>query len=509
MNLEQFDKVRGLTAAEHALLLRLVNLWSRTSIRNKLRTRYYEFKNTLDNIGIAIPPELEHIEVCVSWPAKAVDALQARSKFNGFAFDGSQDRDLVEILRDNNFASMYRQLTTSELIHSCSFVTVSRGTGNEPEAVINAFSAESAVAIWDSRRKRIGCGLTFVSFEDSDTGQVPSEVHMHTSDAIITLQKFGSYWHADRKRHAMGWPMMEAFVFRPSLKRPFGKSRISRPVMSITDSTVRGLLRYELSAELFSAPQRYLLGADESNITKTKWETYLDSMLVANRDADGETPIYGQLPQVSMQPHTGYIKDQAGLFSSATSIPLSSLGIVHDNPPSAEAIHANTEDLVIEAEALNDSNGGSLRNLALMILAIKENTTIDRLTPEQKSVMPVFKNPMRASLGSRADATLKMVQAVPGMSESNVILEHLGFDESEIARINEDRTIAEGRAELDRLLENPSTAVMPTEGTSTLITVIKAVREDAMSEGQAAGIISVSLGMTRGEALALVRGNES
>ena len=56
---------------------------------------------------------------------------------------------------------------------------------------------------------------------------------------------------------------MEPLVYRPSLDRPFGKSRITRAVMSITDSAVREALRTEVSAEFFTTPQKYLLGADE------------------------------------------------------------------------------------------------------------------------------------------------------------------------------------------------------------------------------------------------------
>lgn len=79
----------------------------------------------------------------------------------------------------------------------------------------------------------------------------------------------------------------------------------------------------------------------------------------------GDVPQYGQLSQGSMQPHSDYIRSLAARFSGETNVPLSSLGVVSDNPSSAEAIYAAKEDMVIDAQNLNGDNGDAMRNDAL------------------------------------------------------------------------------------------------------------------------------------------------
>ena len=59
-------------------------------------------------------------------------------------------------------------------------------------------------------------------------------------------------------------------------------------------------------------------------------------------------------------------------FSGETNVPVSELGVVSDNPSSAEAIYAAKEPLVIEAVNLNADNGEALRDVALMCLALEE-----------------------------------------------------------------------------------------------------------------------------------------
>lgn len=53
----------------------------------------------------------------------------------------------------------------------------------------------------------------------------------------------------------------------------------------------------------------------------------------------------------------GRERNLAAQFAGATCVPISELGVVHDNPSSAEAIYAAKEALVVEVDAtLNAAN---------------------------------------------------------------------------------------------------------------------------------------------------------
>lgn len=448
MNLKQIMRAEGLTEEEREMLRRLLDVWQQKLTRNTLKSRYYEGRNKLVNFGIAIPPNLETVEAVVGWPALAVDKLQVRSVFDGFTFGGANADKMKRIMDQNQIAVGYEQAVTSELVHSCVFPTISRGREGEPAAVINFHSAETAAALWDYRKKRIKCGLVVVdiAYVGRTSRVEPTWVNLHTDEAVIEIRKDGKRWIADKKKHPMGRPMMDVMAYRPSLKRPFGKSRISRAVMSTTDSAVRTCLRSELGAEFYTTPQKYLLGADEKDFDKPKWEAYIGSVFLAGRDPEtGELPQFGQLPQASMQPHTDYLRTLAAKFSGETSVPVSELGIIHDNPSSAEAIYAAKESLIIEAASLNKVNGEALRNIAMMAVAIVENKALKDLTEEERDITVHFRNPARPSIVSQADAMVKIAAAAPWIAETEVFLEELGFDEDTRRRLMSDKRRSQAR----------------------------------------------------------------
>ena len=154
-----------------------------------------------------------------------------------------------------------------------------------------------------------------------------------------------------------------------------------------------------------------------------------------------------------MQPHMDYIRSLAARFSGETCIPISSLGVIHDNPSSAEAIYAAKEDLVIEAENLNSTNGNSLRNIGLICLAILNRCSIDDLPADLKTISPRFKNPAMPSIVSQSDAMVKQASVAPYLAETEVFLEELGYNEEQRTRILNEKKRSSAGFSLMRMME--------------------------------------------------------
>lgn len=406
------------------MLYDLIRLWANKLVRNQLRMRYYRGKNILKDLGISIPPPLLHIETVVGWPQKAVDMLAVRSRFDGFtAADVDTQARLNELQDRSRLKSKYRQMVQSMLIYSCAFATVGM---TEEGARIDLHSAENAAARWDEAKGRIAYGMVIHHFDHG----LPVDVDLYTEDAVVHVWVEGITWRWEIEPISMGRPTMEAFAYRPTYRRPFGQSRISRAVMSLTDSAVREALRTEVSAEFFTSPQKYLLGADQDAfMNTTKWEAYIGNIFAVGRDEDGNLPQYGQLSQGTMQPHTEYMRSLAARFSGETNIPISNLGVIHDQPASAEAIYAANEALVIDCEDLNDGNRYSLRNLALMAIAAELDMPVNELPTEARDFTPDFRNPAMPSIVSQTDAMTKLAAVVPGFAGTDVFWEQVGFPE--------------------------------------------------------------------------------
>lgn len=429
---------------EHAALLNELSaeLLARLP-RNLLRRRYYDYRNTLQDLGIAIPPRLRTVETLVGWPAKAVDALAARTVLDGFTSTQSDPESMgLDALWDENRMDVEApQAHVSCAVSSVSFVSVTAGDveAGEPEALILARSATSATGIWDARRRCLSSALMVLSVDKQGNAD---HMAMFVPNLVIIMRKEGSRWDLRQVTHELGVPV-EPLAYRPELERPFGRSRISRAVISLTDSAVRTVLRSEVAAEFYSAPQRYALGvAEDAFVDKNgnpipAWQAVMGRILSLTADEDGNVPQVGQFQQTSMQPHVEQLRGLASLFASETNLPLSSLGIVQDNPASAEAIFAAKEDLVIDAQSWARTMTPAWKRIARYALAILDDSPA--AIEAAATIKPRWMNPATPSIVSAADAFAKQVSVMPWLAESTVGLEQMGYDQDQIARLQADK----------------------------------------------------------------------
>lgn len=442
-DLMEIRAVKGLTEGELATVNALQKTWWRKRTRNVLRNNYYDGHNRLKDLGISIPPKLKSIETYVGWPAKAVDYLADRTVLEGFTFDGVDGNDTLDaVMEENDFTSSYSQAVSDALTSCFSLISVTKGQAGEPDVITSPHSARDSAVLWDFRRNRIACAMVVADFRRDPSGRVsgPSLINLFTPEEVVTLgwRRNGRWVLEARQAHPQGQCLVEAIRYAPKLGRPMGRSRISRGVMSLTDSAVREALRSEVSAEFFTAPQKYVLGADDSIFAEVpQWEAYIGCWM-AVEGADDKEPKVGQLPQGSMQPHADYERQLAAKFSCETSIPISSLGVIHDNPSSAEAIYAAKEDIVIKAQNFNRDNTSALKRIGKLMLAVAEDTSVGELPDEMASITPRFMNPSIPSIASQTDAVVKQVGAVPEFANTRVFWEQLGYDDAQISRIQSD-----------------------------------------------------------------------
>lgn len=439
----------------------LYDVWYAHLNSNQQRMAYYDGRNRLKDLGISTPPELLNLEVVVGWPNKAVMALATRSRFDGFTADTEAlQAQLDAISLRSRLRTKYRQSVESEGVHGCSFATVGM---TERGARIDMWDAEHAAARWDDAKGRVAYGMTIDV--DLDGGIT---ITLYDAESNVTAYSpNGSDWWWSAEQHSMGRPLMAAFAYRPTQRKPLGQSRITRAVMSITDSAVRCALGGDISFQFAVAPQKYLIGADEAAFKKkTRWEAYIGNIIAVGRDGNGELPKFGQLTQASMQQYTDFMRSLAARFSGETNVPISQLGVIHDNPASAEAIYAASEPLIIECQDLNDGNRETLRELAHMALAAELDVPVADLPDDMRAFTPNFTNPAMPSVVSMADAAVKIAGAVPAFAGTDAFWKMLGLPEDTRREIDEQIAQANAQALLTSLLNPTRTMAGVTEGES-------------------------------------------
>ena len=447
-NLAGIANANGLSAEAKPVVEELVNVLTRNSARNEMRRRYFEGKVRPKTLGISIPDNVR-LDISCAWPEKAVMSLANRSGFDGFV--GSDAELLAGIVARTRLVDKSSHALPSELVCGCSFGTLTSREDGRAQA--NYHSAETASGLWDNDKQRISAGLAIIDGKKSNVDDTykPSIVNVYMDDVTWVIVRDDRTWTATPVPHDMGRPMMEPMMYRADVTKPFGRSRITRAVMTLTDNYLREMERIEVSAEFYTNPQRWASGLSDDQLQaliNDKWSLVTGSIMgFTDNPNTGQAPTLGQFAQMSMGPHIDYINSLANQFSGVTSIPVSDLGVVQSTYVSAEAVQTASANLCIEAESLNRSNQAALDNMAAMALVIET----DGLTFDEASDMDFtahFADPRKPSLVAQADAVLKGIQAVPKLAESDYALEQLGITQADIMRINSDAERAAGVASM-------------------------------------------------------------
>lgn len=457
------DKLNGITSAvgldkeDRRILKELIDVANSVSERNQLLERYYEGEQPVPSIGIDTIPDNVDPGVRCDWARKAVTSVSERVRLDGFVFEGDYtDPGFERVLQANDLDNAFNRHIASELTHGCMFATVQNSTRGTQ---VRLHSAETAAAIWDTAAGRIAAGLAVADVKrvDWSVTPVPVQVNMHLPGRVVVLRRVGAAsWVAVAEPHPLDRPMMEALTYRATGTKPFGQSRITRTVRYLVDEVQRVMRYMAVSAAMYAAPMMVANGLTDEQydaMNDRKWSLYTTSWLLATRDENGNTPSFEKIAASSPQPYIDAIATYAKLFSG---VPLNSLGIVQDNPSSAQAIAASREDICIAAEDCINSNAVAMRNIALMAMAVEYNRTIDELTDEQRSVMPHFRNPNMPSLAATADAMTKIAGSLPGFSETREFLTGMGFDASEVESIRAQLRRRQAGAILAQTLGQPA-----------------------------------------------------
>ena len=130
------------------------------------------------------------------------------------------------------------------------------------------------------------------------------------------------------------------------------------------------------------------------------------------KDEDGDVPKLEQITQQSVQPHIDQMEELACRFAGETNVPVSSLGIIQDNPSSAEAMHAAEKGLVIDCSAANRVYGASLRRIAQDIVKCCA-TILTEVTDEMAGITARWRNPSLPSVIDAGDAMVELRGGLP------------------------------------------------------------------------------------------------
>lgn len=462
-----FPRLTALSDDENDTLQHLVKKLADKQPRNLLRASYYDGKHVIRQLGSVVPPQYYKTAMVLGWAAKAVDVLGRRCNLDGFVWpDGDLGSlGIAEVWDGNRLGSESDSAVISALIHSVSFLVNTLGDGDEPRGLIHVKDALSATGDWNPRARRMDNLLSVTARKDDQiTGLV-----LYLDGLTITADKDSSGWSVDRSEHPWGVPV-EPVPYKPRVGRPFGSSRISRPVMSMQDAAARAAIRLEGHMDVYSFPEMWLLGADESifrnadGSQKAAWQVMLGRIKAIPDDEDAapglERASVQQFSAQSPEPHLAALNAYAKMFARETSLPDTAVAITDvANPTSAESYDASQHELIAEAEGVTDDAAPAFSRAVARALAMQNG--LAEVPSEWASLAPQWRDPRFLSRAAQADAGMKQLTAVPWLAETEVGLQLLGLKPQQISVALAERRRAQGRETLNVL--RSAAASIPTE----------------------------------------------
>jgi len=469
-----------LTPDEMAAVDSLQKKLSRHAPKNLELENYFEGKNRLKDMKISIPPALIHVESVVGWPHTTISVLEQRLDFEGFV--GADTLGLNDIYRDNDLDVESSLGHVDSLIYGTAFLVVGQGMEGEPSPLITIESPKRMTGNYDMRLRRLTSALAI----NRDERGTPESGALYLPNETIWLEwQNGLPVDVERDVHNLGRVPVVFMANNPRSGDPYGRSEITRAIRSYTNSAMRTLLGAEIAREFYSAPQRYVMGADEEMFTDSdgnaldKWQVIQGRLLALPMNEEGGTPTVGQFPANSTAPYFEQIRALAQLVAAEAAIPPSYLGFQTDNPASADAIRQMESRLVKKAERRQKQFGRAWMEMARLALLFRDGAIPDEIS----EVRPLWRDPSTPTRAAAADEAVKLISAGVLLPDSEVTYNRIGLSETDKRVIRAEKQTV-GTVEL---LQALSAAQTPTATPGTTEEFTPAEPEQAEPTGEPRG----------------------
>ena len=398
---------------------------------------YFNANQSVVDLGISMPKNFRGLKPGVGWASRAVNTLSDRINFDGFANDKVGINDLLD---DTGAFTVFGKAKSDALIAGCAFIAV---LPTEDSVKLLPFTAVEATGNIDQRTGLLDSGLAVLRWYQYDpadanargwskVGLVPQDYAVFTKDytAYFINQQLAWITVNPTKR-----PLLHVITHRQSADRPFGKSRISNTVRRIIDEVGRLKVRYEIAAEFYSTPQRYINGLADGSVDNATIEAALGKIWTITKDEDDEKPEIGQLAQMSINQFSDQKKDLARDFCAETALTLRNLGYETANPTSAESLSAMSDDLLLEAQACQTEFGREFREIAISARMAIDKT--DSIPSGLRAIEAAWKPVFQIDVASAGDAAYKLIQAMPELAGTTTLYRMLGMNVREAEELAE------------------------------------------------------------------------
>lgn len=408
-----------LSEAHSDYLASMMNTIAVRKSANKKSEQFYTGEYISNTLNIAVPPELSsQLGVASDWPSTVVNSYAERMRFLGWT--GAKAAGVAEISDVAGLPLAVKESVLDSLIYGIGFIALE--PNDDGIWVAQSVPPTEGTLIWDNVNQRPIAGMrerTLVDGHSQKIIYVPEGV-IYVSSKNSEIENFVP--------HSLGVPSIVRVRNKARSREWYGRSMISAPVRYYTVAACRTLEGMELNREFYTYPQRWLkngtmdMFVDSDNPTREEriragFQAITGSVVALPPPAEPGDPEM-ELHQFSSSPPTPFIEQvrtYSQLMSSATGIPVAYLGFSTENPPSADAIRAWLDRLILGCRNQQDLINPDIRRAGWMAACLNGNqSTWQDFTSQVKER---WEDPASPTLASDADAITKLSQFIDPTSD--------------------------------------------------------------------------------------------
>jgi hypothetical protein len=402
---------------------------------------YFDGEQELEQLGLAVPPELRSFVTIANWCRVIVKAYAERLRLEGFRLpkQADGDQDLWRIWQANGLDKGSQMAHEAALIFGRSFICI--GAGDEDGTPL--VTVESPLEMTAERSPRTRQLTAVARFYDDDSdGDIVKRATLYTGQATTWLVGGKTGWEIEeRDEHRLGVPPVVALVHDEQLTKPWGRSLLLDAI-KLVDAAARALTNAQVATEVMAIPQRYIAGmkkndfVDEQGNMLPLFESYFSAILMS----ENEGAKFGQFAAADLGNFTKIVDEYGQLIAGTYGLPLRYLGQLTTNPPSADGIRADEQRLVGGAEWMQVAFGETWESAGRIIHRFVDGDW-NRELLQMESIWRDAATPTRAQA---ADAALKLYAGAKPIIPLRQVREDLRYSEIQIQRMEEmDRKAAE------------------------------------------------------------------
>lgn len=371
-------------------------------------------------------------------PRLAVTALSERLRVTGFTGDAAAVwPDWLRCDLDQTSGVAHREA----LLLGDSYVIVWARAGR-PQVTVE--SAKQVAVLTDPGSREIVAAVK--RWEDTQAKTTEAVVYLPDEIRRLRADQQGAVANGFRTLEVIPNPLGVVPVVNlrntDRIVGDWGSSEID-DLRPLVDALNKSLADMMVTSEFVGRPRRWATGIEltEEPVTDDDGNPLLDEdgqpvMREVNPIPEGHRAMisendqakFGQLAAADLSGYGESVKVLLGQIMAVSTLPAHYIGVLSDQPASADALRAAEASLTARAEARQQTFGRAWEQVAKLMVAVR-----DGRDPAQVEARVHWADAATRSVAQEADAVVKLYQA--GLLPASAALTRLGYSDDEIAAI--------------------------------------------------------------------------